>query len=226
MKKATEELIKQAVSLRSGGLSYPEIGKQLGKSESTVALYLNPDRMAKHLERAKKAAPLAYAKADKAKLRERAAEHYRANKDRLNAIARHRYSTNPAVKSYMTAYRYGRNQTDSQFRARNDWRLKLHNWWVGKVSKHNALMESVVGCTLAEFRAHLEKQFQLGQTWETYGRDKEWVIDHIRPLFTFDMISEEGVREAMHFTNVRPLHPRLNSGRERREKILMQFPTA
>jgi hypothetical protein len=47
-----------------------------------------------------------------------------------------------------------------------------------KSKKNGRKWESLVGYTLEELMAHLEKQFQPGMTWENYG---EWHLDHIHP---------------------------------------------
>lgn len=62
----------------------------------------------------------------------------------------------------------------------------------------------LLGCTIAEFRAHLEKQFQSGMSWENYGR-KGWHIDHKKPCAKFDLTNPAQQRECFHYTNLQPL---------------------
>jgi putative phage-type endonuclease len=70
----------------------------------------------------------------------------------------------------------------------------LRNRINGLIRKHNAVKCAdaieLIGCTAAEFIAHIEAQFQPGMTWENYGRDT-WHIDHIRPCASFDMTDPE-----------------------------------
>ena len=61
---------------------------------------------------------------------------------------------------------------------------------------------SMLGCTLAEARAHIEAQFRPGMSWENHG---EWEIDHIRPVASFDLTDPDQARAAAHFTNLQPL---------------------
>jgi hypothetical protein len=62
----------------------------------------------------------------------------------------------------------------------------------------------VLGCSIVEFRAHLEAQFQPGMTWETYGRDGCWEIDHVVPLkYANPSVAEVFTR--LHFTNTQPM---------------------
>lgn len=62
----------------------------------------------------------------------------------------------------------------------------------------------LVGCTISELRTHLERQFQLGMTWENRGR-YGWHIDHIRPCASFDLTDPEQQKLCFHFTNLQPL---------------------
>ena len=61
---------------------------------------------------------------------------------------------------------------------------------------------SMLGCTLAEARAHIEAQFRPGMSWENHG---EWEIDHIRPVASFDLTDPDQARAAAHFTTLQPL---------------------
>lgn len=43
-------------------------------------------------------------------------------------------------------------------------------------------------------------------SWGNYGKGiGKWNIDHIKPLFRFDLTKESEQRKAFHFTNTRPL---------------------
>lgn len=68
----------------------------------------------------------------------------------------------------------------------------------------SARARSLLGCTVEEFRAHLEKQFQPGMSWANHRYDG-WHIDHIRPLSSFDLRDPEQLQEAFHFSNMQPL---------------------
>lgn len=62
----------------------------------------------------------------------------------------------------------------------------------------------LAGYGVKELRAHLEKQFVDGMTWDNYG---EWHIDHIRPVvsFDFEVEFEKTVRACWALTNLQPL---------------------
>lgn len=59
-----------------------------------------------------------------------------------------------------------------------------------------------LGCTPAELRDHIERQFRHGMSWVNRS---DWHVDHIRPLASFDLSDPEQLRAACHFTNLRPM---------------------
>jgi len=62
-----------------------------------------------------------------------------------------------------------------------------------------------LGCTIAEFREHIEKQFKEGMTW---GDRSSWHIDHIIAIKApgaNGKPSIEEIIERLHFTNCQPL---------------------
>jgi len=64
----------------------------------------------------------------------------------------------------------------------------------------------LIGCTVLEAKEHIEKQFVEGMNWGNHGNGHgKWNIDHIKPLYTFNLFDIEQQKEAFHFTNTRPL---------------------
>jgi len=68
-----------------------------------------------------------------------------------------------------------------------------------------------VGCSLEEFRKHLETKFLQNMSWDNYGETVEknkidaWQIDHIIPCTAFDLNNKLEVRACFHYTNLQPL---------------------
>ena len=58
-----------------------------------------------------------------------------------------------------------------------------------------------LGCSIVDFKKHIEVQFQEGMTWENHG---EWHIDHIIPLKYENPTLEETI-ERLHWKNTQPL---------------------
>lgn len=67
-------------------------------------------------------------------------------------------------------------------------------------NKNGATWESIVGYSISDLMAHLERQFTGWMSWSNYG--PYWHIDHITPLRLF---SYNGRRAAWALSNLRPL---------------------
>ena len=62
-----------------------------------------------------------------------------------------------------------------------------------------------LGCTIAEFKTHIESQFKENMTWENFG---DWHIDHIVPIkYKKDGQNPtlEDVIERLHWKNTQPM---------------------
>jgi len=122
----------------------------------------------------------------KAGHREKMREHYAANRERI-AVRR-------------GAYEKKRTQSDPTFVLVHRLRSRMRRALQGKSKA--AHTTELLGCTLEEFRAHIESLFQEGMTFENRS---EWHIDHIRPCSSFDLLDPDQQRECFHYTNLRPL---------------------
>ena len=87
-------------------------------------------------------------------------------------------------------------------RAKSNLRRRIKKLLAGEVS-----VDCSIGCSKKELAAHLESKFQEGMTWENYGLRKErfWVIDHIKPLASFDLTDKSQRLQANNYTNLQPL---------------------
>lgn len=70
-------------------------------------------------------------------------------------------------------------------------------------------MTDLIGAPIETVRAHIEAQFRDGMSWGNCGRGwhgaREWHLDHIRPLASFDLTDPAQLQEACHYTNLQPL---------------------
>lgn len=63
-----------------------------------------------------------------------------------------------------------------------------------------------LGCSIPEFRQHIESKFQTGMTWGNWGKGHGfWNIDHIMPISAFDLTNRQHVVVACHHLNLQPL---------------------
>lgn len=86
------------------------------------------------------------------------------------------------------------NRLKHNVRSRISHYLKITN-----ISKTNKTFE-IVGCTPNFLKEYLEKQFNNGMLWNSYG---DWHIDHIIPLSSAK--TEEDIYKLCHYTNLQPL---------------------
>ncbi len=63
----------------------------------------------------------------------------------------------------------------------------------------------LLGCSITEFMAHIEKHWEPTMNWENYGKgDGKWSLDHVRPCASFNLLDPEQVKQCFHFSNLRP----------------------
>lgn len=74
----------------------------------------------------------------------------------------------------------------------------------------------ILGCSLEDFKKHLESLFQPGMNWDNYGKGPDkWNVDHYYPQSAAK--TEEEVIKLNHYTNLRPMWEPEN--RDKRDKI-------
>ena len=76
-----------------------------------------------------------------------------------------------------------------------------------KCRKTNKTLD-LLGCEIGDFKNYLQSLFTKGMTWANQG--SFWHIDHIIPLSSFDLSSESQLRQACHWSNMRPLKAKDN----------------
>ena len=73
-----------------------------------------------------------------------------------------------------------------------------------------------LGCTIEEFKQHLENHFQDGMTWENWTLGG-WHIDHVKPLSGFDLTDVSELQQACHWSNLQPMWARDNLSKGNKE---------
>lgn len=81
-------------------------------------------------------------------------------------------------------------------------------------------MAALFGYSLADLRAHLERQFTRGMSWERFNRGQIH-IDHRRPLASFDLEDPDQIRAAWSLTNLQPLWAERNLSKGARLEFLL-----
>ncbi len=95
-----------------------------------------------------------------------------------------------------------RYRNDPQFNTRVKLKKQLRRLILGKYD--NTFCWNLVGCTKDQLRRHFQSRFELGMSWDNYGI-KGWVVDHIRPVCTFNLLNTNHRNACFHFTNLQPM---------------------
>ncbi len=86
-------------------------------------------------------------------------------------------------------------------------RCRLHHALKAKNEVKKGRSLKYLGCSILQYKTHLEKQFSNKMNWDNYG--SYWEVDHIIPL------SKGG---SFHYSNTQPLTIREN--REKSDRII------
>lgn len=139
---------------------------------------------------------------------ERAAKSYLSNREKKIAYACGRQKKMLAV---IAARRAERMEKDDVFACKERIRGLIRECLKKHGHQKNSKTVEILGCSIEEFKKHIERQFLEGMNWS--NRDK-WEIDHIVPMATAK--TEEDAIRLNHHTNLRPLwthENRAKSGR-------------
>jgi Uri superfamily endonuclease len=138
-----------------------------------------------------------YHKANYTKIKARQQAWAENNRERYREILRkHRDLNRDAIRLSDRE----RLQNDIAHRLKRNIRARLSCAISRKIKQTSAI--DGLGCSIEELKAHLESKFQLGMTWDNYGK---WHIDHIKPLSSFDLTKLEEQLVACHYSNLQPL---------------------
>ncbi len=88
-------------------------------------------------------------------------------------------------------------------------------------NKRGRRWEALVGYTVEQLKAHLEKQFEPGMTWQNHGR--EWHIDHKIPkaAFNFETAEDIDFKRCWALRNLKPM--RATDNIKKKDKINHPF---
>lgn len=131
--------------------------------------------------------------------------YYERHKDKLVAKSRaYRKKNKESVGKKQVIRQRNKYHSNPLFRMVSNTRRRIRLALNGKVKSADSI--TLIGCSIAELRVHIEAQFKPGMAWENYGYGNDkWNIDHIKPLAAFDLLLAEQQKIAFHFTNLQPL---------------------
>lgn len=130
-------------------------------------------------------------------------------KEKCKTETRARYAT-PEYRVYANDYKAKRKLTDPMFKVASNLRRRINNALKGR-DKSAATLE-LLGCTVEQFKAHLESLWLPGMSWENYNY-RGWHIDHRDPVALADLSDPDQQKKCFHYTNLQPLWREVNQSK-------------
>ena len=81
-------------------------------------------------------------------------------------------------------------------------RLRVHR--AVKKEYRTGSAVKLLGCSVEAFKAYIESLWLPGMSWDNWSA-AGWHLDHIKPLYQFDLTDPEQLAQACHHTNYQPL---------------------
>lgn len=72
-----------------------------------------------------------------------------------------------------------------------------------KKNKTTNKIRQTINTSSSHFKAHLEKLFKPGMSWENYGII--WCLDHVKPLSAFNLSDYREIDKINYYENIQPL---------------------
>jgi hypothetical protein len=138
---------------------------------------------------------------------DRRIELYHARKEEICARKRELART-PKYRARIQDYQRRRRREDPLFALKDALRASTGRAFRRQWIKKPARTEALLGCTIAEAKAHIESQFAPGMSWENRS---SFVLDHFLPIAAFDLRDSEEVALAFNWRNLRPITQHENS---------------
>jgi hypothetical protein len=155
-----------------------------------------------------------YGKENRERLNELQREWRKNNPERSKQIEKDRYLRDPKKRiASSKKYFKERRSNDPIFRASENVRRMILLSFKGNGYSKKSKTYQILGCTVEEFKLHLEKQFEQWMNWDNYGLyngelNYGWDIDHITPRSFIK--TEEDIAKLNHHSNLRPLCSKIN----------------
>lgn len=127
------------------------------------------------------------------------------NKDMVNAAnKRWRIKNKDKKKEADQKYQNNRRKIDVKYRIKVNLRSRLYMALKNNAKRTKTL--DLLGCSIEDFKKHLELQFDDKMSWDNYGfGNDKWNIDHIVPCSYFDFSNQKDQELCFSYINMRPM---------------------
>lgn len=122
--------------------------------------------------------------------------YYKYCAKRKEARAKYRKENHRKILDYFI----NRRKRDPKYALICSLRSRLYQAFTKRKVVRERGLGKILGAPLDQAKAHLEKQFTEGMSWENYG---DWHVDHIIPLSSAK--TQEDLVVLCHHTNLQPL---------------------
>lgn len=148
-----------------------------------------------------------YHRDNKGKIAERkrlARKNWTDDQRASEAMRNKKRNDNPIQKQKMVKYHTERRLIDPEFSLKNNLSNRIRRAIKSGDGSKSLSSAELLGCSIAEARAHIESQFTDGMTWENHGLHG-WHIDHIKPCASYDLTLDEEQKKCFNYSNLQPL---------------------
>lgn len=138
-----------------------------------------------------------------AKNKGRILEYYLQNKKKILSRKKEYRRTH---RREINLYIRNKKKNDVNFKIAQNLRCRIYHAIKSQSATKGKHMSDLLGCSVAQFKKHIEGQFLHGMSWDNYGYgDDKWHMDHIIPCAYFDLTKPEEQKKCFHYTNFCPL---------------------
>lgn len=143
-----------------------------------------------------------YREENKEKIKCLKQKSYQKNKNKHQETCKiYKMKNYEKIKQIQRDYKKNRRKTDSNYKIITNMRSRINAGLRKKIKSTST--KKLLGCTIKQFREHLESLFSSEMTWNNYG--SYWHIDHILSCSAFELQNSEEQEICFHWTNMRPL---------------------
>lgn len=107
-------------------------------------------------------------------------------------------------REYYKNWHKKKMSTDPEYKIKRNLRRRIGLALNNKGIIKDKSLNTYIGCTITKFKKHIEKQFTEGMSWKNYGNGG-WVIDHIKPCSSFNLVDEKEKKACFNYKNLQPL---------------------
>lgn len=150
--------------------------------------------------------------------------YYETNKSKINLKQKEYYENNKTIiiakqKIYVSKNKIAYNKrkslndkkrrlNDPMYRLKRNFASSIKHYFKNLGILKNIKSSQILGCTIEDFKQHLESQFKDWMNWDDKGLyngtiDYGWDVDHIEPMANAQTIDD--IIRLNHYSNLRPL---------------------